>query len=281
MTGQMMTGRMLRGRAALFTFPLMVVLLLGGCGGERVGTSSVDDPAMPDPAPSDPPAEVEPDASAPDVTPDNGAAADVPTAELEPPPEEAGTAETAEQGLAFETTLIPGERVGPLTHEMSRQELADQVGEAQLTDTEVYVGEGFMEPGTQVDLGNGYSFSVIWADAARTRPREVRDLSAKWQTPEGIGMGTSFAMLQEVIGPFELFGFAWDYGGTILLEDTQLSEYAGLLTLRVTPSLNSAQTAAADYAQVTGDRTFSSTNPHLQPLDIEVYDMIVTLSTAE
>ncbi|MEB3357110.1 MAG: hypothetical protein VKK04_10310 [Synechococcales bacterium] len=276
-------------RTSISTLSLTALLLLGGCGGDSTSPSATD-PVSPDSA-----AEAPADEGMTSADPD-GPTTDEETESVGAPPNQAdgkpsegnpATDDTAGAGaadtgaIAFDKTIVPGERVGPLTRDTSRQELAEQVGEARLVDTEIHVGEGMMEAGTEVDLGDGYSFNVIWADAERTTPREVRDLSGKWQTPEGISMGTSFEELQTILGPFELYGFAWDYGGTILLEDTQLSEYDGLLTLRVTPSNSSMQAANADYQEVMGDQVYSSTNPHLQPLDIEVYDMIVTLSAAE
>jgi hypothetical protein len=49
-----------------------------------------------------------------------------------------------------DTMIVPGDRVGPITRDTSRDRLVELFGEAALTDTEVAVGEGFTESGTVV-----------------------------------------------------------------------------------------------------------------------------------
>ena len=135
-----------------------------------------------------------------------------------------------------DAVIIPGDRVGPIASDTSRDRLVELFGEAALTDTEVAVGEGFTESGTVVAEGSDDTFAVIWVDDSQTEPATVKDFGPAWQTPEGIGVGTSFAELQDILGPFELYGFGWDYGGTLVLEGSNLSDYYGSLILRVQPA---------------------------------------------
>jgi hypothetical protein len=176
-----------------------------------------------------------------------------------------------------ETLIVPGERVGPVTPNTTRQDLAELFGEANLTDEEVNIGEGFTEPATRVKLEPEKSFSVVWADTNRTQPVEVRNLGREWQTPQGIGVGTPLSQLQETLGEFQLYGFAWDYGGTVVLEGTELAQYEDSLILRLQTAPNAAEKSPDDFQAVAGDDTFSSTNPHLQALDVEVGEIIVRL----
>jgi hypothetical protein len=177
-----------------------------------------------------------------------------------------------------DTTVIPGERVGPVTRKTTRQDLVKLFGEARLTDQDVAMGEGFTEPGTRVDLGSERSFSVVWSDASRTKAVAVRNFGTAWRTPQGIGVGTPFAQLQQKLGEFEFYGFAWDYGGTVVSSGTLLAQYKDMLILRLQTAPDAPQKSPEDFKAVVGERKFSSTNPHLRSLDIQVGEMIVQLA---
>ena len=177
-----------------------------------------------------------------------------------------------------DTVIIPGERVGSVTRDTTRQDLTKRFGAERLTDQQVSLGEGFTELGTRVDLGLDRSFTVVWADASRTKAVAVRNFGTAWQTTQGIGVGTSLNQLQQKLGSFQFYGFAWDYGGTVLLERTKLSQYNGKLILRLRTAPNVAEKEPNHYRAVIGDRKFSSTNPHLKTLGITVGEMIVRLA---
>ncbi len=161
-----------------------------------------------------------------------------------------------------ETLIVPGERVGPVTQTTNRPELAKMFGEKHLSDRTLSDPEGIDTlPATTVNLGPEQSFTVVWADATRTKPVYVRELGSDWKTSEGIGVGTSFAKLYKQLGEFQLYGLDWDYGGSIALQGTKLSRYQGKLILQVNAAPNAAATFPKDYRAVTGDRQFSSKTP--------------------
>ncbi|HAA30095.1 MAG TPA: hypothetical protein DCE56_23435 [Cyanobacteria bacterium UBA8553] len=180
-----------------------------------------------------------------------------------------------------DTLVIPGERVGTVTRSTTRQDLVKQFGKARLSDQSVHIGEGSTQPGTRVDLDQERSFTVIWSDNTRTKPVEVRNLGSAWQTPQGIRVGTPLNQLQQKLGTFQFFGFAWDYGGTVALEGTKLAQYQKTLVLRLATAPNAPQRAPNDYHAVIGDRKFSSTNPRLKSLGVKVGEMIVRLTPTQ
>ncbi|MEY3299249.1 MAG: hypothetical protein RLZZ597_2509 [Cyanobacteriota bacterium] len=184
----------------------------------------------------------------------------------------------AEDAVTEDHRVIPGQRVGQVTSTTSRQQLAEIYGEANLTDTEVHMGEGFTEPGTVVTMGSEPQFAVVWLDDSRSRPLMAKDFSADWKTPEGLGVGTSYATLQQQLGDFQLYGFAWDYGGTLSLEGSRLDHYYGNLLLRVEPSNASIEANPAAFQASMGDRLIPSTDPNLAQLDIAVVEMMVYLN---
>ncbi|MFB2937386.1 hypothetical protein ACE1B6_19235 [Aerosakkonemataceae cyanobacterium BLCC-F154] len=177
-----------------------------------------------------------------------------------------------------DTLVIPGERVGPITKNTTRQELTKLFGASRLQDKKIFGPEGIGQfPATRVNLGKERSFTIVWADEKRIKPATIRDFGSAWKTPEGIGVGTSLEELTKKIGEFKLYGLAWDYSGTIVLENTKLSDYQGKLILQVAPTPDAAEKHPRQYQAVMGDRTFSSSNPNWQPLEIKVQQMIVYL----
>ncbi|MEO1400638.1 MAG: hypothetical protein AAFV72_05210 [Cyanobacteria bacterium J06635_1] len=220
----------------------------------------------------------------PTETPDEPAPqkqSDSPAVDVAKPPAalpNAASTPTPQIALLTNTAVIPGERVGPITRETSREDLAALFGEDRLSDEPVNIGEGFTEPGTVVDLGPEQSFTIVWQDGSRAQPAVVRDFGPAWQTPEGLGVGTSFEELKTVLGTFQLYGFAWDYEGSLVFEDSQLDAYQGQLTLRVTPDPAAIANHENAYQALVGDVLFPSNDPNLDPLDISVYEMIVYLS---
>lgn len=234
----------------------IAVAVLTACG----ESPEADAPTL-DATPTEPSTETELPESAPTAAPQ------MPDADAE------GSAK-----LLGDRIIEPGVRVGPITRDTSRADLAAQFGEEALEDGDIPVGEGFTEFGTRANLGPAESFSVIWVDESRDRPATVKDFGSDWQTPEGIGIGTTFAELEAILGPFQLYGFDWDYGGTIVLENTQLANYYGSLILRVQPSRTAAEQAGDAYLAVTGDRLFDSDNPSFDSLGITVSEMIVYLN---
>lgn len=177
-----------------------------------------------------------------------------------------------------ETLIIPGERVGQVTNNTTFKDLVSLFGAEHLTNQPFSVGEGETRPATRVNLGEARSFTVIWTDESRSRAEAVSQLGTDWKTPEGIGAGMSLIDLQSQLGNFQLYGFAWDYSGTVVLDKTRLAKYSGLLTLRLSPQPGAAESQSADFEAVMGDRLYDSTNPHLQALYPTVDRMIVRLT---
>ncbi|MGF1457593.1 MAG: hypothetical protein ACFBSG_01055 [Leptolyngbyaceae cyanobacterium] len=209
---------------------------------------------------------------------DDSANAESPQPTSEPEVTDRGESQPKNAQSAIDTRVVPGERVGEVTSDTNRADLAAQFGESALTDTEIPVGEGFTEFGTRVNDDLPTAFAVIWVDASQSAPATAQAFGPAWQTVEGIGVGTTFAELQQILGAFSLYGFGWDYGGTIVLEGSNLSEYYGSLILRLQPADPSTrQTEAAAFEAVQGDRLIASSDPNLLALDLVVSEMIVYL----
>ncbi|MBN4006361.1 hypothetical protein [Nostoc sp. LPT] len=181
-----------------------------------------------------------------------------------------------------DTLIVPGERVGPITRKTTKQDLVKLFGVSRLVDKTISGAEGIGSfAATQLNLNQGRSLLVVWSDNTRTKPLDVRNLGSAWKTREGIGVGTPLRELRRKLGDFKLYGLAWDYGGTILLNSSKLSRYQGKLILRVDTAPNASEKFPNDYQLVSGDGTFSSSNPHWKPLGISLTEIIVVLNPSE
>ncbi|MDY6896969.1 MAG: hypothetical protein SWZ49_02690 [Cyanobacteriota bacterium] len=174
------------------------------------------------------------------------------------------------------TLIIPGKQVGEVTSQTTRADLVEMFGESKLKDDVLLEDGGTISvPVTKVNLDDGKSFTVAWEEDNREKLLYVRDFGSAWKTPEGIGVGTSFQELRKKLGDFKLTGLGWNYGGFINLETTKLSEYQGLLSLKLAPNEEAIKKNPQQHEAVLGDRELSSTNPNWQSLEMKVSQMTV------
>ncbi|NJN29323.1 MAG: hypothetical protein HC824_01745 [Synechococcales cyanobacterium RM1_1_8] len=186
-----------------------------------------------------------------------------------------------EQAIPFDTLLIPGQSVGPVTANTSYGDLAQLFEPARLVDGEASLGEGITQPSTTVDLGKRQSFTVVWADARRQQIVEVRELGPDWHTPEGIHVGLSLKELERILGPFQIYGFAWDHGGTVLLDERRLAHYRDKLFIQLQPSQTQVRRNPQAFQSVLGDELFPSSHSSLEQLNPVVDQMVVRLEPAQ
>ncbi|MEH2092844.1 hypothetical protein [Nostoc sp.] len=190
-----------------------------------------------------------------------------------------------------DTLIVPGERVGPITRTTTKKDLVKLFGASHLVDKTISGAEGIGSfAATQLNLNQGRCLTtscsastllVVWSDNTRTKPLDVRNLGSAWKTREGIGIGTPLSELRKKLGNFKLYGLAWDYGGTILLDSSKLSRYQGKVILRVDAAPNAYEKFANDYQAVSGDGTFSSSDRHWKPLGIRLAEIIVVLNPSD
>ena len=182
----------------------------------------------------------------------------------------------SKSGILNNTLIVPGKKVGELTAKTTRADLVKMFGESKLKDDVLLEDEGTISvPITKVNLDDGKSFTIAWEEDTREKLLYVRDFGSAWKIPEGIGVGTSFAELQQKLGEFKLTGLGWDYGGFINLETTPLSNYQGQLSLKLAPDEEAIKKYPQKHEAVLGDRELSSTNPNWQHLDMKVSQLTI------
>jgi hypothetical protein len=126
--------------------------------------------------------------------------------------------------------------------------------------------------------GTDDALEVIFSDDKK-RIENITIVGRRWATKEGIRIGTTLAALEKINGgPFQFYGFAWDYGGTVLNgpKGTVRSGLKGrlpqYLTIVVVPTKNQS---SKEYRRVIGEKPVSSRNPALKNLGVVVSSLAV------
>jgi hypothetical protein len=188
---------------------------------------------------------------------------------------------------ASDTLIVPGTRVGAITKSASYDSLRKLYGDRQVTPHLVEMGEGFVCHGSRISFEDGDSLELTWADSAvRAGVTEVHINGQRWQTKDGLRFAMTLAELERLNGQaFTLTGFGWDYGGTVLswnggaLERTLPQNSDLRILVRLGPDPGDRELVSAqEWAQVSGDRDFSSAHPVMQKLNPRIYNLTVTLS---
>lgn len=90
--------------------------------------------------------------------------------------------------------------------------------EAQISKGTDLFEEGTVElPYSILYPGTGDELLIIWEDVNRTKIHQLRfDKNGRWQTHNGIKIGTSYEELERLNGkPIKFYGFGWDYSGAV------------------------------------------------------------------
>jgi hypothetical protein len=190
-------------------------------------------------------------------------------------------------------TIVPGERVGPITAETVRGDLARAFGADAVEDDEIELDEGMLQPATLVHRKDpAEALAIVWqSKAAGARVKQIficrglRRGACRWRTADGIGFGTRLSELETMnAGPFTIAGFGWNYGGNVTSWDGgKLARLdCGLvLTLdgeRAAGGKYTVAMSAEELHAVRGDRPIASRTPAMQKLNPRVVDMVARLA---
>ena len=181
---------------------------------------------------------------------------------------------------ADDRTIVPGDRVGPITRVTTLADLRRIYGDANVRIEDVDVGEGETAPGATVYPDDSLRrVQVAFRDSAGSVPRfvTIRGDTSAWHTGAGLTLGTRLARLTQLNGrPFTLSGFGWDYAGTVISWNggrLGADSAGGRFIVRLRPTLTGP---VADSLQrdVLGDREYSSDRPAMRRLEPAVYELL-------
>lgn len=136
----------------------------------------------------------------------------------------------AESILVLPDMTVSPEGIAGITGETAFEDLEAIFGPENVEATTEHLGEGFYSEGARIFPAEGYQLTLIFEEGL------VASITVDGpgpRTAEGIGLGSTLTDLEEVIGEFEMAGFAWDFEGYANLEGTA---YEGLY-IRLTPEI--------------------------------------------
>lgn len=157
--------------------------------------------------------------------------------------------------------------VGGITRASTKSDLARIFGSKNIESYDIHVGEGMFVKGTRIFGNTKNAVLIEWNDKSGTPLRIIIDgEGTDWKTSEGVTIGTTLEELEKINGgPFQIFGFGWDYEGrTVSWENGKLPSELQLdmtSTKKVSPE---------EERQVLGDGFFSSDHPVMKKKGLKV-----------
>jgi hypothetical protein len=191
--------------------------------------------------------------------------------------------------FTFPTTVsadAPISCTGAFARDADEAAVRSAFGDAATIADDVYIGEGYSEPGTVVFPDDAARrIEILWHDPdARSRPSAVilrEESTRRVAVPASpaiiLRIGMTLAEVEAANGrPFELLGFDWDYGGSAV--NWREGALAGqdddcIVALRFDPDPDSPGHA---HAEVSGDRLFLSSDTAMREVSPTVSS--ITLS---
>ncbi len=136
----------------------------------------------------------------------------------------------AKSMLVLPDMTVTPEGIAGISSETTLDYLEMLFGPENVEATSEHIGEGYYSEGARVFISDEDQLTVVFDEGLVS---SITVESAGPKTAEGIGLGSSLTDLEEVIGEFQMAGFAWDYEGYAELDGTI---YEGLY-IRLTPEV--------------------------------------------
>lgn len=166
---------------------------------------------------------------------------------------------------AGDRTIVPGLRVGALVRTTPPADIGKIYGAATTRYGKVSAAEGAEVPGATVLAGTDAELQIGFTEDGK-RIEFIRIIGKAWATKDGIRIGAPLALLERLNGgPFQLYGFEWDYGGTVL--GSAKGKLPKGLFITVAPTRTVSE---RERNQVMGDRKISSRHPALAKMGVVV-----------
>lgn len=183
---------------------------------------------------------------------------------------------------------------GPFRPDASAASLAKQFGARNVVNSDIDVGEGLTEPGAIIfGTSSMDRVEVLWLEpeaARRLRRVSVRQPTtsrpaSQWRTSGGLALGTHLRDVERLNGRvFQLAGFGWDYGGTVMSWAGGKFDTDQPSACRTRARFTTGESLTEEHQRwrrdVIGDRDFSSGHPAMQALDPYVYEIWLDYQSA-
>jgi hypothetical protein len=195
---------------------------------------------------------------------------------------------------AQDWTVVPGERVGPITRRTVRSDLVRWFPADAIEDDQIELDEGMLQTATLVYKRDpSQTLAISWTGAGT--PKQIflcwglRRGTCRWQAANGIRFGTRLSELETLNGgPFTIAGFGYNYGGNVLSWDggkLARSDCNGRLVLTLDGERAGGRYTVAmtneELRSIRGDRPIPSSTAAFRKLNPRVVGMLMVFSGSE
>ena len=167
-----------------------------------------------------------------------------------------------------DTTIVLGERVGPIKLGMTLAQVKELLGAKNVVATDVPAAEGETTPGAEVFKGTDREL-VITLDPEGQKDRifDIRIVGKAWKFENGLKTGATIPEVEKINGgAFHITGFEWDYGG---YADFGKGKLAGKVMVRFDPGVKELDTALLGERKIpTTDKKMLAAKPKVAEITV-------------
>lgn len=166
-----------------------------------------------------------------------------------------------------DTTIVIGERVGPIEKGMTLFGLKTLLGGGKVKAADIEVGEGETLPGAKLFEGTDKELEILFNPVGDEKEVwDIRIIGKAWKFENGLKLGMSLEAVEKINGgPFIILGFGWDYGGFANLEGGKL---AGKVSLRFEPGENTDESLSGDQEIPTTNAKLRASKPKVESITV-------------
>jgi hypothetical protein len=171
--------------------------------------------------------------------------------------------------------IVPGERIGQIYKGSTIDDFKKIFGSQNVIETNVPLGEGQTAKGYQINPDSPSIEMMVTFNEDNTKLSAlITSPESKWTVLNKFSNGTKLQDLEALNGkPFKLYGFEWDYGGTVSsFEGGKLEQYSNNLTIRFKLTTFDKSTLG-----ILGDNEFLSNNPNMINAKFKVSYILVSI----
>ena len=166
-----------------------------------------------------------------------------------------------------DTTIVIGERVGPIEKGMTLFGLKTLLGAEKVKAADIGVGEGETLPGAKLFEGTDKELEILFNPEGDEREVwDIRIIGKAWKFENGLKVGLSLEAVEKINGgSFIIFGFGWDYGGYANLKGGKLD---GKVSLRFEPGKNTDPSLMGDQEIPTTNAKLRASKPKVESITV-------------
>ncbi len=169
-----------------------------------------------------------------------------------------------------DTTIVLGQRVGPIEKGMTLFGLKTLFGGGKVKAADLPGAEGETIPGVRMFEGTDKEIEILFnPEGDEKEIWDIRILGKGWNFENGLKLGLGLEAVEKINGkPFNLQGFGWDYGGYAQFEGGKLAD---TVSIRFEPGQQNYDDS------LSGDRLIPSTNKKLRAIKPKIDTISVSL----